>query len=375
MFGAWFGHRYADNSRYVFEYVNEYQPEIRAVWLTRDPTIVAQLRRRGREAHLTGSWRGFWLACRAGLAVATCGNADLNPMALSRTQRLQLWHGTPLKKIKADDQITEHQPRRVWRRWLSQLASLLFPFIRERWDLIISPSPAISPRLASAFAVPFERVIVTGYPRGDVILRSPPELLPYVERLKERFPRHRLLLYAPTHRQEGRGTVDLFADLQREELAHFLASEQSLLLIRMHYYHADQLGSPKATALNQVCWLSDEAVPDINYLLPHIDVLITDYSSVYFDFLLLDRPIVFAPFDLEDYVRRDRDLYDPYDAITPGPKCRSWHEVIGATADFLHGRDGYGPARRAVRERFNAFVDTENCQRVVRTAKRFLNSD
>src|SRR6266480_1677422 len=113
VFGAWFGHRYADNSRYVFEFVTEHEPQIRAIWLTREPAIVAELRRRGREVHLSESWPGFWLACRAGLAVATCGNADLNPMALSRTRRLQLWHGTPLKKIKADDQVTEHRARPV----------------------------------------------------------------------------------------------------------------------------------------------------------------------------------------------------------------------------------------------------------------------
>jgi len=373
VFGAWFGHRYADNSRYVFEFVVEHERQIRAVWLTRDPQIVAQLQRRGREVHLTGSWQGFWLACRAGLAVVTCGNTDVNPMALSRSRRLQLWHGTPLKRILADDHITEARPRPGWARLLNRFSEILFPFVREQWDLIISPSPAISPRLASAFSVSFESLAVTGYPRGDVILRSPPEPLPYLEPLKERFPRHRLLLYAPTHRLEGRGTVDLFADLERGELTRFLETEQALLLVRMHYYHAGQSRSPKTTELGQVCWLSDEDVPDINFLLPHIDILITDYSSIYFDYLLLDRPVVFAPFDLEDYVRQDRDLYDPYEGITPGPKCRTWHEVFAATAEFLHGSDRYRSARHAVRQRFNAFVDTENCRRVVQAAKRLLD--
>ena len=59
----------------------------------------------------------------------------------------------------------------------------------------------------------------------------------------------------------------------------------------------------------------------------HCDLLITDYSSIFFDFLLLDRPIVFFPYDLEQYLSQDRAMYFDYEIMTPGPKCRTYDEL------------------------------------------------
>src|SRR6266566_6378654 len=178
VFGAWFGREYSDNSRYMFEYVAEHEPRIRAVWLTRERTICRRIRETVREAHLAWSWTGFWAVCRAGAAFVTCGNRDLIAAAIGRARRIQLWHGTPLKKIKADDVVSEHRPR----NWLGALARRLGLFVlrhkQERWDLIVSPSPAVTPRLSSAFQVGGDVVRVLGYPRADVILQTPAVPIP-----------------------------------------------------------------------------------------------------------------------------------------------------------------------------------------------------
>ncbi|MBT5761046.1 MAG: hypothetical protein HOI55_15460 [Candidatus Marinimicrobia bacterium] len=78
IFGAWAGLRYADNSRHVFEYVCEKEPDIRPIWLSRDRTIVRDLRVSSSEAYFINSWKGFWISCRAGVVICSNGKTDVN---------------------------------------------------------------------------------------------------------------------------------------------------------------------------------------------------------------------------------------------------------------------------------------------------------
>ena len=114
---------------------------------------------------------------------------------------------------------------------------------------------------------------------------------------------------------------------------------------------------------------TEEEAPDINYLLPHTDLLITDYSSVYFDYLLLNRPIIFAPFDMESYQAIDREFYEDYHLATPGPKCRNWDEVIETIDNILRGNDPYAQSRIEKRHIYHSYFDTNNCQRIVKQIK------
>lgn len=104
---------------------------------------------------------------------------------------------------------------------------------------------------------------------------------------------------------------------------------------------------------------------DIYELLAITDILITDYSSVYFDFLLTGRPIIFTPFDLDDYIRKERELYFNYHEVTPGPKCRDWNEVLLELEKIISGKDDYKKERQIVNNRFNTFQDGNSSKRVV----------
>ncbi len=373
VFGSWFGLRYSDNSRYVFEHVNAHHPEVRAIWLTRDRQVRDRVRAAGYRVHMTRSLAGFWVGCRAGLAVLTCGEADVNVPALSRSRRLMLFHGTPLKRIKADDTINENRPRSRWTRAARAMYRAVFPFLRERWDFVVSPAPGISPRLASAFRVPPGAVVVTGSPRGDVILRDPPQSVDAIERLRTSGGFRRFVLYAPTHRREGAGGAQLMSGLDERRMTAVLERFEAALLIKTHFYHRRAAGSTSGEG-GRLHHLTESDAPDINVLLPFVDVLITDYSSVFYDYLLLDRPILFAPFDLDDYRRGDRDLYEDYNEATPGPKCLTWEAVADELERTLAGPDAYASARATVRARAIAHVDTGNCERVVRLAKQAVGA-
>jgi CDP-glycerol glycerophosphotransferase (TagB/SpsB family) len=104
-------------------------------------------------------------------------------------------------------------------------------------------------------------------------------------------------------------------------------------------------------------------VPDVNDLLPAVDILITDYSSIYFDFLLLDRPMIFSCHDLEEYIR-DRGLMMDYDLNTPGPKVRTAEQFLEQLELTLRGDDPARGLRGKLREKFHRFPDAHSAERI-----------
>lgn len=369
VFGAWFGHQYTDNSRYLFDYVCVNESSIRAIWLSREKHIVEEVRRAEREAYLINSWMGYWLSCRAGLVVCSSGNRDVNRVGISRAKRLHLWHGAPLKKIGLDDKITENPDDRpmgqrlVWWAWHT-----VFPFTKERWDAIASTSPIISERFRTAFGLDESKIKLTGWPRNDIILCSEPEPIPVLESIIESWNAKSVILYAPTFRDCGE--VDLFSGSNKADLEDCLSRHNAVMLIKMHYVDRD-IGLAIGSSSNQsrIHWVVDDDLPDPNPLLPHVDILVTDYSGISYDFLLLNRPIVFAPFDLEQYVTQCRELYEDYNEATPGPKCSNWNEVIDTLDDLLSGNDRYVAMRKKALSKYHTFVDTGNCRRIFELAK------
>jgi CDP-glycerol glycerophosphotransferase (TagB/SpsB family) len=119
--------------------------------------------------------------------------------------------------------------------------------------------------------------------------------------------------------------------------------------------------------------MNDEDIDqDIYTIINNFDLLITDYSSIYIDFLLTKRPIIFAPFDLEEYTRNDRELYFNYNDVTPGPKCQNWDEVLVELKKFISGEDDYKEERQIVNDRFKTFQDGNASERIVEYIQKYL---
>ena len=103
--------------------------------------------------------------------------------------------------------------------------------------------------------------------------------------------------------------------------------------------------------------LTNDLTIDTNELLKRADILISDYSSVTADFLLLNRPIIYYCFDLQNYLNEDRDVYWSYDFITPGPKAKKYVELQNDLVDILSGKDEYKKDRSQV---LNMFYSPES---------------
>jgi len=359
VFGAWFGERYSDNSKYLFEYVNSHHPEIKAYWLSNSKDVVSLVRSKGYKSLNTKSLKGYLISIKAKYAFLTSSIRDINPYTIGGTQIIQLWHGIPLKKIFFDDAITFGRMP-VWEK----IMLMIFPFYKKNYDYskhyFVVNSLKEKEIISSAFNMPKERILITGSPRLDsmVLNKENVPIIQNIRKLKEK--KQIVALYAPTHRQQGiNRTTFLHEDLER--LQHILKSKNINLFINLHFYHKER--ENEAVFSNIHFMKNTEIEGDIYVVLNEFDVLITDYSSIYFDFLIMDKPIIFYPYDLEEYTKKDRKFYFSYDEVTPGPKVQSLSEMAEMIYKQYH-EDLYKRERERIRNTFLNFIDGNNSERL-----------
>jgi CDP-glycerol glycerophosphotransferase len=316
VFGAWFGQRYSDNPKAFFEYINENQKHIQAVWVTKDPAIVAQLKQNGHLAYLETSYRGLLIQLRAEFAfVCQSLHEDLYPACISKkTKVVNLWHGLPLKKIMYDVFGDKTADKNI----VGRLFDFLSPYEKIRNDYLLATSTETQNTLSKAFRLPKDRVLITGFPRNDVFLKENKNAIT---------PAYKCI-YMPTFRG-GIGTeCDLFAQyaFDVEKINTILTANNIALVLRMHPVNKPPEYLFKA--IKNSSNISIDSTADIFDSIADYDCMITDYSGGYFDFMLSGKPILFAPFDLEKYKQQERDLYYKYEDVTIGPYSYSWPELI-----------------------------------------------
>ncbi len=229
------------------------------------------------------------------------------------TTYLQTWHGTPLKRIHRD---VLWAPEGRLDRLDRDVA---------RWDLLLSPNPASTPRLRGAFRYDGE-VLESGYPRNDLL--SHPDAAWARERVRTSLglaPDRRVVLYTPTWRDDetfadGSPPVTLPLDVGRFAGA---LHESHVLLVRAHYMLTARAAVEATHGAHDVSWY-----PDVRDLYTAADVLVTDYSSTMFDFVVTGRPVVLLAPDLERYEGTVRGFYFPLEDHAPGPLVRTTDELI-----------------------------------------------
>jgi len=345
IFGAGYGDKYADNSKYLFEYVNEYHPEIRAIWLTKNNKAYELIKSKGYEVYYRYSLKSIILGLKAKYTIFVHSNSiDCMPFINNkRTKIIQLWHGIPLKKIGFDDNLLKYNKTTL------NIKKFIFPFVHEEYAFIIASSQEDKIKFMSAFKT--SNVRITGYPRNDLLCNK---------ETNNTFT----ITYLPTFRDSIGYKIDLFSDFNFNlELWDKSLSKSSIKLnIKMHPLSkpTDELLT-KFNVLENINFLDEIDVAEI---LPKTDILITDYSSVYFDYLLRDKPIIFAPFDYDNYITKDREFYYNYNEVTPGPKCKDWNEVLEWIKKFKNDPTIYADERQKVRDRFHKYQDGKNCERV-----------
>lgn len=375
IFGSWFGRKFADNSKYLFLYVKKNHSEIRAIWLTHNQVVIRELRDNGYEVYNKYSLKGFWYSMVAGCVIICQSLEDVNKFVIPKAIKVQLWHGVPLKKLCYDNKLKLHYGKLY--RILKKLRNLILPFMAKiiNYNLCIALSEEGKINISSAFRLDKHRISIAGHPRNDALFNTSwllPNRCYYLYNIKNKIDFKYVFTYLPTWRKNNK--IDLFSkyNFNIYVLNKILKSLNAIFIAKAHYItHKLNLNVNKKF-LQRVFIPSDDEMPDIYPLLKETDILITDYSSVYVDYLLLNRPIIFAPFDINEYLSEDRELYYDYNEITPGPKAKDWSEVFKIMQDVIK-EDSWKRQRESVCKRLNKFTDNKNSERVFNVIQKELD--
>lgn len=195
---------------------------------------------------------------------------------------------------------------------------------RNYSKVYVSGEACVAP-YADAFGMTQERIYPLGVPRTDQLLNTVRQAR-VREKLYDRYPewrKKRIILLAPTFRGNGQTTAHYDQELDFEKFRRELGPD-TVLLLRMHPFVLNPPIVPDAYS-DQIINMTDYA--DINDLMQIADILITDYSSVIFEFALLQKPMIFLVNDLQSY-KAERDFYFPYESFVPGPIVSTFEDVI-----------------------------------------------
>ena len=308
---------YNYNSRYLFEYVKENLPEITPLFVINDPELRNSLSSKyGKQYFIeTESIQGIRQALSAGVWFTSAGLPAYGTGLHKKRLIINLWHGVPLKKIALLDPNLKKAARIYFKKIFS-----------ENYTCILTTSHELIPLMARSFAVSEDKIKVWGQPRNDGLFQKN-DCRKILGQLFPDLPEYtKTVLYAPTFRDYGQVQLFPFKDFDQEQLEAFLEEKNMLLFIRTHV--AEQ-GSAAPYLGKRIRFLGNEQAEDVTGILNIFDCLITDYSSIYIDYLLTDKPMIFLPYDRQQYLD-GRGMNFDYDDVTPGPKPATFNAFLDA---------------------------------------------
>lgn len=338
LFETFMAKNYSDSPKYIYEYIAQSHPEYECVWAINDGAKIPY----GAKTVKRFSFQYAYY-----LAVSKYLVFNVRPPLWYRKREeqvfLETWHGTPLKRLVFDqEEVTSASPK-----YKQQ-------FYRQRkdWDFLVSANPFSTKTFRSCFLYEGE-MLEYGYPRNDILYW--PNKDEIAQQLKEKLgiPKDKkTILYAPTWRDDqhygsGQYKFELALDLKlmKERL-----QDDYVVLLRTHHYISDHI---------DVSGLGDFVInlssyDDISEIYLISDICITDYSSVFFDYANLKRPILFYTYDFDKYKNQLRGFYIDMNTEVPGPLLYTSEQVVQAIEDIDEITEEY-------KERYDQFYDRFCC--------------
>lgn len=344
---------YSDNSKYVYRKMVEmgYDKKYQLIWCVSNPLCVDYSVRR--------SFKYFYDILSAKYIISTHGA----PRWKSSNQvGIELWHGLPLKTMGyLWDASLEKFSRYTYLRRLR-----VFP---KKVDVFITTSNFERMIFSSIFMLDPRKIFILGQPRGDALYLPLEDGANVLCRLRgwSSISNKKLIFYLPTFREYDPGMTRSIMEniLTNNDFHKFLKDEDIQFICKPHIKDEEFFRSYDG---EQIHILLNEDLKRENVtlydFLNAVDILITDYSSVYFDYLLLNRPIVFYVPDLEEYQTKRGFILEPFDDWTPGDKAGSVNELIQSLDLALNDTKRWECERLRLKRIIHQYDDGNSSERV-----------
>lgn len=353
-FESFFGKSYSDSPKYLYEYLQRTRGDkYRYIWVLNGKSEA--LKNSGKHKTVKmNSLRYVYYAARCGYRIFNVRQ----PAWCTKRKNvvfLETWHGTPLKRLAFDmDDIMS----------ASQNHKMMFYAQGREWNYLVSANPFSTDVFERAFVYPRKRILEYGYPRNDILYDENRDAIGREVKEELGIPEgKRVILYAPTWRDnqfyaKGQYKFTLAMDLDRMQKEF---SKDSVILLRTHYYIADILDLSEY----QGFVYNGSQYEDVSRLYLASDICITDYSSVFFDFANLKRPILFFTYDYDDYADEIRGLYIDMEKELPGPVLHTNDALVDALKNMDVINENYKNRYEEFYDRFCCVDDGHASERII----------
>jgi len=336
------------NSKWFFLYLhNSNKTNIRKIWLSRNKKIVKNLKAKKFEAYYLKSLKGFYYAIRGGVYFVNVNtNYDINYFFSNGAKKINLCHGmTMIKKSHLASDLKNNYSYKLFHGNLRQKIyyHFFYPYEYEKYDMMISTSEKVKENLKRANGKRAKNINITGYPRNDVLLKnidSPFEkdrkLIKYFNFIKSN--QKKIILYMPSYRDaKVYKSEPIDVPIDWKKLNSFLEKNKSIFILKLHPVERVPVQiSPNYKNIKVL-----NKATDIYPILQYVDILITDYSSICYDFLLYSRPTVFYLYDLEEYKTEHQSLRDNFEDLLPGPIVKTFNALLHVLGNCIADENNF----------------------------------
>ena len=340
------------NNEYLFNYLAENNiNDFEYYFYTKDIKVYNELNSKyPNKIIYPYTLKAFIVILKAKIIVLTSGYDDLSPFPLlSDKVIINLWHGIPMKNIGYKSTKNVNKYFRLFAK------SINYYTVSSNFDKEI---------IKEAFEFTDDNIAITGLQTNDYLNKDHSHVLKENDYLNN----HKVILYAPTFRETGMSFLNFSELLPVKELNALLEKHDAYFLYRSHFNTSDEQSLEQFTRIKSA---STDIFPTAQPLLFYSDILISDYSGIFFDYLLMDRPIIFYNYDIESY-RTHRGLIMNYEENTPGPKVNNQSDLLNAIEEYLINPDKDKEFREEIKKKFHKYEDGKACERTYELIKSLM---
>ena len=354
LLGADNGNEFFGNPKYFYLFLLQNKKYFNKIlWITKNDKIYHDLKKEGFPVLKLYSLKGFIAIIQSNFLITSHFINDVSYFFFlpGKFNKIETFHGNAIKVIL--------EPTHIKKTLNNRIGGILVRKEQESYRLVLTPSEETS----KLFTRHYKNVKILGYPRNDVLFDDSLIFKNYEQELNLK-QYAKIFLYCPTFRDKPQSKVP-FTKNFLYELNDYLTNNNYLFLIKNHYWGKINVNVKNYSNIMDV----SKMVSDVQDLLIKIDILITDYSSVVLDFILLDKPIIFYTYDLQEYITTCRKLNYSYgdDSILSGPFVKNENELFAClkSINIIFNDRKYQEKYKKCKEHFNYYLDGKSCHRLL----------